>query len=264
MTGLPDYITDEMFEQMLSYFKRYAPQEGCGVIVRNPPSINGGSIEFLPMYNSAVDPLNHFSIDAKDIAQLYIANCAILAIVHNHPKGSADPSPHDIASMNLHQRPFLIVGMDNDYQWHEPRRVPLVGRPYVHGMQDCYSIVRDYYARELGIMLPDIERKDRWWEDANAASLYVDNFEAFGFVRVDKKDMRKHDLLLCRWGQTQHVNHALIYLADDANLLSEQTSPCIGTRLCLHHPYNGLAGRMILGEARLQSCEHVIRHRTLL
>ena len=260
MSKLPAYVTDDVRERIVKYLKKCEPQEGCGLILRYP----SGDFEFKPMLNVHYNPVDHFSIDARDIATATENNVAIMAVVHSHPRSSSDPSAHDRSSMDLHQKPFLIVGMFGDISWNEPKRAPLVGRMYVHGTQDCYGIVRDFYARELGIVIQDMEREDRWWEDASKASLYIDNFEAFGFVRVPKSDLRRGDVLLCRWGQTAHVNHALIYLADDPTLNSENTSLCIGARLCLHHPYNGVSGRILLGETRLELCEYVVRHRTLM
>jgi cell wall-associated NlpC family hydrolase len=40
---------------------------------------------------------------------------------------------------------------------------PLVGRQFAHGVLDCYSLVRDFHARELGIPLSEYERQDDWW-----------------------------------------------------------------------------------------------------
>lgn len=254
------YLTDEIKDKIRDLAKKYAPKEMCGIIC----SSDGTAFEYVDVPNSHEDPTGHFRIDAKVVDRLNDQHKVIHAIVHSHPKGSSDPSPYDLVQMNIHNRPYVIVGMDGDISVNDPERAPLIGRFYVHGTQDCYSIVRDYYARELGINLRDAPRKDNWWQDADHPSLYVEMFKEFGFVEVPKEDMRRNDVMLCRWGNTQHINHALIYLADDANLISEETEPCVGSRICLHHVYNGISGRFPLGEERLKSCELVVRHSSFI
>ncbi len=88
-------------------------------------------------------------------------------------------------------------------------KAPLVGRNYIHGIQDCYSIVRDFYERELGINLSDYEREDAWWESRESKSLYLDNFEKEGFVEVN--DVQYGDVMMCRVGRTEH--HAIMRLS---------------------------------------------------
>lgn len=255
-----NFLTDEIKDQIRRLATKYNPQEMCGLILAD----SDGVITYRDIANTHEDKNNHFRIHIREVEKVESEGKAILAIVHSHPKGSSDASANDKVQMNIHQRPYVIVGMDGDIQVHEPKRAPLVGRQYVHGSQDCYGIVRDYYARELGINLPDIQREDRWWEDKSHPSLYLDNFKDFGFVAVSKDDLQRHDVLLCRWEHATHVNHALIYLGDDPTLKSEETPPCIGARMCLHHPYGGLSGRFLLGETRLNSTEAVVRHRSLV
>lgn len=253
------YLTDEIQAKIRELSKKYAPNEMCGIIYTE----KDGTVGYIDVPNTHKDPTGHFKIDVRVVDKLQQAQKAIQAVVHSHPNGSSDASEYDKAQMNIHNRPYVIVGMDGDIAVHNPKRAPLVGRDYVHGSQDCYGIVRDYYARELGIIIPDKERKEHWWTDATNESLYTAYFKDFGFVEVPKTDLRKHDVLLCRWGATQHVNHALIYLGADADLISEETEPCVGTRICLHHPYNNRSGRIILGDARLATCELVVRHKDL-
>lgn len=256
---MPAYLTDDIKIKIRSLAERYHPLEMCGIICTNA----NGDAEYIDVPNTHPHPQDQFKIDVREVDKVQSSGKAIQAIVHSHPYGSSDPSDYDKVQMQLHNRPYVIVGMDGDIAVHHPERAPLVGRAYVHGTQDCYGIVRDYYARELGIFIKDKERDDLWWEREDAESLYLENFKEFGFIEVPKEELRRHDVLLCRWGNTRHVNHALIYLANEGALISEETDPCVGSRLCLHHPYNGLSGRFILGDVRLATCDIVVRHKDM-
>lgn len=145
-----------------------------------------------------------------------------------------------------------------------PSGAPLIGREYSHGIQDCYTIVKDYYNRELSIDLPDFTRDDRWWENASNASLYEENFKAAGFISVPKEDIKLHDVLICYWGDTALPNHALIYLGSNPTLKSEQHAPLIGARLYLHHLYDCKSCVSIMGDARYNSVILALRHKELL
>lgn len=257
---MPKYLTEEIQTKIRDLALKYAPAEMCGIIYTDAD----GTAGYIDVPNTHADPNGHFKIDARVIDKMQQERKAIQAFVHSHPKGSSDASPYDMAQMNVHKKPYVIVGMDGDISVHQPERPPLIGRDYVHGTQDCFGICRDYFARELGIIIPDIERTDRWWEDADAPSLYIENFKAFGFVEVPLSEIRRHDVMLCRWLDTKHVNHAFIYLGDDGNLVSEETPACIGSHLALHHPYGNKSGRVILGDKRFSSCEIVVRHKDLL
>lgn len=255
-------LTAEIQSKLIDIAVKSVPREMCGLLIRKSST---GDIVFKEVANTHPEPMSFFRIDAREIAAVSIAGDYVESFVHSHPNTSAQPSAADVADMNLHGKPFVIVSArDREVRTWRPTKVPLVGRAYVHGKQDCYTIVQDYYQRELGITLPDFEREDRWWENANGEALYADNFREAGFVQIPLTDIRKHDALLCYWGSTQHVNHALIYLGADGALTSEDTPPCIGTRLFLHHPYGAPSVRCLLSQSRLDSCAYALRHRDLL
>ena len=255
-------LSDEMKWRLLEIGTKSKPYEMCGVLYADKDT---GEPTFKECPNVHPDPKNYFRIHARTVASFSIAGHTILAFVHSHPNGSSQPSSEDTVEMNIQKRPYIIVGCESKtVEMWQPTTAPLVGRPYVHGKQDCYTIVRDYYQRECGIILPDFERDDKWWENADGPSLYAENFKEAGFVPIEASQVRKHDVMLCYWGQTQHVNHALIYLGSDGQLTSEENIPAVGTRLFLHHPYNGLSTICILGEERLSTVAYFLRHRQLL
>lgn len=255
-------LTEQTKSFILNHAKRCYPAECCGLIIDG---------QYYPCDNVAPNPAEHFEIDHLDMVEMQEYHGEIQAIVHSHPNGNAEPSEVDRVQMGVHGVPWVICAFGYhadgkeyfDVKCHKPKayQAPLLGREYHHGVQDCYSLVRDYYSRELDINLPDFERSDAWWEHENHEPLYEQNFEKAGFVAVDKSvgNLQKHDVILCRVGRTHHVNHALIYLGD-GKLNSEKTPDCVGNALILHHPYDALSVREIYGENWQRRTAMVVRH----
>lgn len=229
------------------------PKEACGVIV------NG---EYIPCANVSTDD-NQFEIDVIDIVGAEKEG-KIQAYVHSHSghgEASTKPSQLDMIQMGLHGLPWVIAnGVDVDLYHPTDYQAPLIGRDYHHGILDCYTLIRDYYQRELGIFLNDYKRKDEWWVDESSDPLYLENFKKEGFVEVDT--IQRHDTILCRLGRTAHINHALIFIGD-GKLKSERTDDVIGNDLVLHHPYGRESLREIYGESWQRRAAIIIRHKSM-
>jgi len=264
------YILKATREAILNHAAACYPRESCGLLVNR---------EYVACENTHEDPLKFFRLSEKDRIHAELAG-EIEAIVHSHPDGSSKPSVGDLIEMS---RPFDLQKATGDDIWlklavpwvivaypeidiaiHQPKPfiAPLINREYIHGALDCFSIVRDYYARELDIKIDNFDRLDRWWEDATNADLYVDNFASQGFVQVD--NLQRHDVILCRVQPTAHVNHALIYLGDDGQLTSEQSEAVIGDHLVLHHPYRRRSRREIYGNVWQERSAIIVRHKSFL
>lgn len=244
-------LTKSIKAAIIDHANRDYPREACGVIIGK---------EYIPCTNIAADDAQ-FEIDPIDIVGAEKEG-KILAYCHSHPDGSTEPSIPDRVQMNLHGLPWVITnGVDVELHKPDGYQAPLLGREYHHGLLDCYTLVKDYYQRELGITLSDYERTDCWWENKDNKPLYVDNFKNEGFVEVDT--IQKHDLILCRLGRTEHINHALVFIGD-GSLKSEHTEPVIGDCLVLHHPYGRESLREIYGENWQRRAAMIIRHKSLV
>ena len=244
-------LTKSIKAAIIDHANRDYPREACGVIVGK---------EYIPCKNVAADDAQ-FEIDVMDIVGAEKEG-KILAYCHSHPDGSCEPSMPDRVQMNLHGLPWIITnGVDVEIHKPDDYQAPLLGREYHHGLMDCYSLIKDYYQRELGITLNDYERTDAWWEDAKSKPLYVDNFKKEGFVEVDA--IQKHDLILCRLGRTAHINHALVFIGG-GSLKSEHTKDVIGDCLVLHHPYGRDSIREMYGESWQRRAAMIIRHKSLI
>ena len=259
-------LTKTMKAAIIAHANRDYPRESCGAIIGK---------EYIPCTNIAASD-DQFDICPIDLIGLSKEG-KVLAYVHSHPDGSVNPSMIDKVQMSLpinlakqfndkaflkYSVPWVITDGEN-VELHKPDgyQAPLLGREYHHGLMDCYTLVKDYYQRELGIYLNDYKRKDEWWADAKSKPLYVDNFKKEGFVEVD--NVQKHDLILVRLGRTAHVNHALVFIGD-GTLKSERTEDVISDCLVLHHPYGRESLREMYSEAWQRRAVVIIRHKDFL
>ena len=245
-------IKAKLKKQIITATIEAYPEEMCGVVVDD---------EFVRLPNISKDAKNHFEIDHKALAEIEDRG-EIQAYVHSHPDGTAVASPLDQHQIELHGKPWIICAYpDTDVQVFKPTgyKAPLLGRHYFHGWQDCYSLVRDFYERELGITLDDFERDDRWWESQDHASLYLENYEKAGFYEVSQP--KYGDMIICKVGRTEHPNHAVIWLGDKSQFKSEQVDPCFGSSLILHHPYSRISERTIYGPNWAERTVKILRHK---
>ncbi|WP_315079777.1 C40 family peptidase [Acinetobacter guillouiae] len=243
-------LNKKLKAEILSHAEKCFPAECCGVIV---------SGMYIPCRNVAEK--GQFQIHHEDLANAEDQG-EIQAYVHSHPNATARASYLDLLQIELHEMPWVICAWPEvDFQVYKPcgYKAPLIGRDYHHGYQDCYSIIRDFYNRELGIQLIDFERKDDWWSDKNHKSLYLENLDAAGFYEV--REPQYGDMLVCNVGRTEHPNHAVIWLGDQWQLKSEESTSCFGGPLILHHPYGRKSVREIFGQQWQERVVKIVRHK---
>lgn len=235
-------LTHTIIDAINRHALREFPNEACGLIVDG---------EYLPQFNYAVHPEMNFVIAGEIWKDLADKGKTVEAVVHSHPNGAAYPSARDMQGQIDTDVPWVIVVTDGEVcggpvMWGDSLPVaPLLGRPFMHGVADCYSLIRDAY--RLGkdgiadpknvslsetisiadwpheaVVLPDFPRNDEWWRsDGENASLYLDNFEKAGFRRIQQSDVQIGDVFLMRLGFKSAVpNHGGLY---------------VGGNLVMHH-----------------------------
>lgn len=249
-------ISQAVIAAMYAHARERAPEECCGLLARV-----GRKLVYLPVANAAAKPKEDFRISAEDWADAEDQG-VITAVVHSHPGQSARLSAADRTAMEATALPWVIIevreGEPVTHLVHEPTgyQAPLVGRPFHHGVLDCYTLVRDYYQRELGIVLPEYEREDGWWEKGQ--DLYADNFEAAGFYPVGPDDLRQGDLIVMQV-RAEKANHAGVYLADGRLKTEPEHHPVPGG--ILHHLYGRDSKRDVFGGFWREAARFYMRHR---
>jgi proteasome lid subunit RPN8/RPN11 len=213
-------------------FTRHAcsvwPAEGCGVIIRD---------SFHWVDNIAEDPFQTFQMDPITLARLQEIG-PVQAILHSHPYNSDTkqayppewPSGMDMQNWMKGNVPWGIASCDGEgisnLVWlDEANPEPLIGREFIHGINDCYSLVRDWFRTEYEVTIPNFARGMEWWHTGK--DLYSENFESAGFKEISKDDVRIGDCILIKY-MSPVINHAGVIT---------------GNNELLHHMFHRLSGR---------------------
>ena len=203
------------------------PKESVGVLL----NIRGKE-RYYPCRNLSMTSYQCFILDPED----YIAASnvgEIIAIIHSHPTTSPIPSQADKISCENSNLPWHIVNPKTE-QWGycEPcgYQAPILGRQWVWGITDCWSLVRDWYKEEKNIILRDWERpltpedflKDPMFEKCALST-------GFRELRNDEKLENGDVILMSILGNG--LNHVAIFL--DGDVLHHLTD-----RLSCIEPYS--------------------------
>ncbi len=230
-------LTDAMQADILQHAKDEFPKECCGLV-----AVVKGRRRYFPCRNIAQTPDEHFVLDGWHEVE---DKGEIVAVCHSHPVTNPRPSEADRVACEKSGLPWFIVNPKTEgWGYCEPGGFELqyVGREFVHGIVDCYTLVRDFFQREYSIALSDYHRRDQWWH--NGENMYVENFAKEGFLRVPIQELQRGDLLLMNL-QSPVPNHAAIYLGDQQ---------------ILHHVQGRLSSRDLLGGYYLKVTDRAIRH----
>ena len=208
--------------------------------------LDGG--EYVPLVNVHPDPTNHFAISQEDEDQ-YAAEK--VAVIHSHcitaksihgADGplAAGPSENDMRQQIVSACPWgIVVVVDGlcheSVIWYGDQLAdlvggvpPLLGRPFIHGVFDCYSLIRDAYRTNAygfvsdyygvdSILLPEFARDFAWWVDRDNGqtvtpkNLYTEGFRTAGFRPITQDEMRPGDVFLAQV-LAPVTNHGGVYL----------------------------------------------------
>lgn len=174
------------------------PNEMVGVVTLD---------SFIPLENKSTNPEKSFSIDP--LVYVKVVDRTI-AIVHSHCRNPRTrefydlrtPSLADITNQKKSNKPWLIVGTEGEIvtppiQFPREPNDNYVGRQFIWYVDDCYTLVQDYYRYSLNIILPDKASSFDWSKQENLSHSFTKYISDYGFTDIRKiEDIRKGDLLL--------------------------------------------------------------------
>lgn len=198
--------------------RRY-PQEACGFIV-----CGEGGEEVYPTANIAGEAAEQmFMLDTSAIAEVK-ARGKLLAIYHTHPHTPPDPSLEDLVGCKKSGEHWVICSPHTgELKVIDPVKVtvtiPLLGRKFSWGVFDCYALVKDWYAQELGEELPEFDRgMFGAWDKEGEWNKFEENFCAVGFEEVaPRAALHKGDVFLMNI-RSEVINHCAVLVDPDKNL----------------------------------------------
>lgn len=226
--------------------KRY-PHEACGFIIST-----GNKSALIETRNDSPYPKTEFLINPDEYSRAEDMG-EIIGIWHTHTDGTNTPSEADLAGCEATGVTWYLCGISkegDEFRFTELRTFEpngyeqdYIGRPYVFGIFDCWSICRDFYRREYGITLNDYPRiKDFWLK---GQPFFDEHWQHPGFVEVTGQEPQRGDVLLFQTDASGKINHAAIYLGDGQ---------------ILHHCVGRLSRRDIYGGYWLKHTVRTMRH----
>ena len=211
----------------LNHAETEDPRESVGLLL----NIRGKE-RYYPCRNLSMTAHQCFIIDPEDYVRADNTG-EIKAIVHSHPVTPPFPSEADKLGCEQSKLPWHIVNPKTE-QWgyYEPcgYKPPLKGRPWVWGVTDCWSLVRDFYKEEKNIELLDYERPVTP-QEFNDVPLFERYAERTGFKELDPNETLKNGDILLMSIMYNTLNHVAIFL--DGDVLHHLTD-----RLSCKEPYS--------------------------
>lgn len=260
-------VTAKTLDAMTKHTVMEYPKEACGLVVKK-----GRAEVYVPCKNLALKPEDNFKICPHDYAEADEMG-EIVGVFHSHPDGTSVASTQDLACMSVNAEIQRSVAPDSPLvpwyilSWPEGdfREVTpviydsILGRPFVHGVWDCWQACNDYYEKYHNLKFPRYEREDAWWETKDGPSHYEDLYEAAGFYVVTGEALQPGDLMIMEIGRTYHPNHAGVYLGK----VSEFEGVGIAGHgpFMLHHMYGRDSSVVVFGGQWEQRVRFVLRHK---
>ena len=199
----------------LQHAKKDAPHEACGLV-----AVYKGKEKYFPCKNLAEDLQDQFILDPDDWINAEDQG-EIVAVFHSHPNHPPTPSQADLASCEYLDLPFYIVTPEtSDWYYFEPSgyRKNLIGREWKWQIQDCWSLIEDWFKEKKGIKLKHWDRP-KSPKEFSRKPLFEHGLPLTGFVELHKDDdLEIGDVLLMDTTNTGKLDHVALYIGDQTIL----------------------------------------------
>ena len=203
-----------MFDRFIERIQRQAikayPNEAVWVITRK------GCRQVANVHE---EPTEHFALSAEDHLAAY--RDGLKAVVHSHPDQPLYPSKQDMEGQARSNVPWAIVQTNGETAskplwWGLSDPAPLEGRIFIHGVSDCFTLLRDYYRLNHGHDIGEFPRDwHSWWKEDQ----YAVNMPLRGFEAVPRAKAQPGDALVFHI-RGPHPHHCAVLL--DGGLMLHQ------------------------------------------
>ena len=214
-------------EAALNHAETEDPKESVGLLLNIK-----GKERYYPCRNLSAQSDEYFILDPED----YIKGSnlgEITAIIHSHPDTPPVASQADKMSCEQTKLPWYIVNPKTEtWGYYEPcgYEAPLLGRPWVWAVTDCWSLVVDWYKKEKGIKLLDYERPTRI-EDFTDDPVFERYLPSRGFRLLRPEEPLINGDVLAMSILGKGLNHVAIFI--DGDVLHHSAD-----RLSCREPYS--------------------------
>lgn len=213
-----NWLTVEQKQQIKQLAADNPHEESCGFVLENGDVIAVKNIHTEKEFNFKIDGNDYLKWDKEGIKGIW----------HSHTIDS-DFSPTDQMVMRCDTLPWAVycISKNTFTEADLSKPAPLLGRPFIYGVWDCYSLTTDF-VKEAGVILPPWKRGPYGeWEQPGFFE-FDNNWDKYNTIDVTKKKYQKYDIVLMNLGSIKgHTDHIGVFMDEGRTLL--------------HHPYNGLS-----------------------
>jgi proteasome lid subunit RPN8/RPN11 len=219
---MPDSISNRELRKAEKFAESEYPKEACGVFTK--------SLGFIPCTNIDPEPTRNFYM--QEYLRVTANRDDVIALWHSHPNGNSGASYADMRAQLSTAMPWGITVLSTDgkcvdgFFWGNGLEMPLIGRKYRSGVNDCYSLIKDAYRAWYSLVLPEYARDADFIK--RAGNMYKKHFTENNFEQIKAEEIKPGDIIILGDGR---INHGAI-------LLNE--------RECLHHAFGELSRRSVV------------------
>lgn len=198
-----NWLSPEQKDKIAKFSAAKSEQECCGFVLWNG--------EVVEATNQAEDKAEQFRIAPLDYAK-WDEEVGIKGVWHSHIElDGFSPLDQQVLSKDILPWAVYCLRTGQFHQCEPEAAAPLLGRPFVFGVYDCYSLVSDKL-KQLGVELPIWPRGE--WGEWNTPGFFPFDQQADGVGSpVTNRSYQEGDILLMNLGDYGgHSDHVGVFV----------------------------------------------------
>lgn len=212
-------LSKKTFNLIKNHAIKENPYECCGLLIES-----GNYIHPYSCRNMADDKVNNFSLSPYDYLNADGAG-KIIGFYHSH---CLETQPNEFTLLDKlnsinHKLPLVLYYLPKDeFKIFNEKNFlyNYIGRPFEYNVNDCLSLVEEFYSKEFNIIFPTNNRNESW--NTENPFRILENIENYGFVEIKNKESLKFgDIILINDKENKHPIHLMIYV-DNNQILHQR------------------------------------------